>query len=141
MNKKWDKRFLSLAQFISTWSKDPSTKVGAVIVDKNRRIVSAGYNGFARKVKDSKRRYNNRNTKYLITLHAERNAIIFAKQDLSGTTIYTSAFMPCATCASMIIQAGIKRVVSPKETPKRWKKDCKLAKKMFKEAGIKLKLI
>ena len=100
---KWDIRFLDMAQLVSTWSKDPSTKVGAVIVDPNNRVVSVGYNGFAKGVSDDNR-LDNRETKYKMIVHAECNALIFAQRPLTECAIYTYPFMPCPKCASMIIQ-------------------------------------
>jgi dCMP deaminase len=140
MNAKWDGRLLGLANHVSTWSKDPSTKVGAVITRGNR-IVSVGYNGFPQGVKDHPGRYEDREMKYKIIVHAERNAIIFAAQDLTGCTLYTTPFMPCSTCAGIVIQSGIKRVVAP-ELPgglkERWGKDVDIAQQMFFEAGVEL---
>ncbi len=142
MNEKWNNRFLYLAKHISQWSKDPSTQVGAVIVDENGSIVSMGYNGLARGVEDSDERLNNRELKYKMIVHAERNAIIFARKDLRGHTIYTWPFMPCAVCASMIIQAGINEVVSVRGEPNpRWEEDFKITEQMFEEAGVKLTLL
>jgi dCMP deaminase len=106
----WDKRFLELAELVSSWSKDPSTKVGAVIVDNQNIIVSVGFNGFPKGIKDNDR-LNHRDSKYQIIVHAENNALMFAKRPLDGCTIYTYPFMPCPRCAGMIIQSGIKRVV------------------------------
>lgn len=100
----WNERFLALAEHIATWSKDPSTKVGAVIVDPQRRIVATGYNGPPQGVADML--YLPRERKLMRTLHAEANAILFAKRDLTGCTIYVTHH-PCAHCAAMIIQAGI----------------------------------
>lgn len=134
--EKWDKRFIDLAEHISTWSKDPSTKVGSVIVDDNRRIVSVGYNGFSAGVDDSEERYNNREIKYEMIIHGEINAILFANKDLKGCTIYTYPFMPCSRCASIVIQSGIKRVVSlPSNNPK-WIDSFTLSKRLFNEAGV-----
>ena len=141
MNKqlKWHKRFLELAKFISNWSKDPSTKVGAVIVDKDNRIVSTGYNGFPKNIRDTKYRYNNRDIKYKIILHAEENAISYAKRDLSNCILYISGLPPCAHCASLIIQSGIKKIIVPKqEIPERWIESVELSKQILKEANIKL---
>ena len=136
---KWHKRFLEIAEFISTWSKDPSTKVGAVIADKDNRIVSTGYNGFPRGVKDTIERYANRDIKYKIILHAEENAISYAKVDLTDCTLYISGLPPCAHCASLIIQSGIKTVVVRKqEVPERWIESMELSKQILKEAGVKL---
>lgn len=131
----WDKRFLRLAEHISTWSKDPSTKVGAVIADPAHRIISVGFNGFPKYVKDDNR-LDDREIKYKIILHAEENAILFARQSLLGCTIYIWPFKPCAQCASKIIQSDITRVVAPQEYPDRWKADIKLGEQLFKEAGI-----
>ena len=141
MNKalKWHKRFLEIAEFISTWSKDPSTKVGAVIADKDNRIVSTGYNGFPKSVKDTLERYKNRDVKYKIILHAEENAIAYAKRDLTDCTLYISGLPPCAHCASLIIQSGVKRVVVRKQQiPERWEESMQLSKQILKEAKVKL---
>jgi len=133
--KKWDMRYLDLAKFISTWSKDPSTKCGAVIIDEDNRIVSTGFNGFPKGIHDDDR-LKSRNTKYEMILHAENNAILFAKQDLHHCTLYTWPYQPCSQCASMVIQSGIKRVVSPQISTKRWETSFGLANDMFKEANI-----
>jgi len=139
---KWHKRFLKLAEHISTWSKDPSSKIGACIVDNNRRIISTGYNGFAVGVEDTKERLENRDIKYKIVLHAEENAIQFSKQNLEGCSLYVSGLPPCAHCASLIIQSGIKYVYAwEKEIPDRWKESVKLTEQIFKEAGVTLTYI
>ena len=139
---KWHKRFLKLAEHISTWPKDPSSKIGAVIVDKNRRIISTGYNGFAVGVDDSTERLENREIKYKIVLHAEENAIQFSKQNLEGCSLYVSGLPPCAHCASLIIQSGIKNVYAwNKEIPERWKESVELTQKIFEEAGVLLTYI
>lgn len=133
---KWDARFLSLAQFISTWSKDPSTKVGAVIA-KGNRIISLGYNGPAQGLVDDSNA--DRTLKLARTVHAEVNAILFAKQDLSDCTLYIT-HPPCAGCAALIIQSGIKNILelaAPKEFWERWKEDIKLSDSILHEAGIK----
>lgn len=143
MSEKWDRRFMELAQHIAGWSKDPSTKVGAVIVDSNRRVVSMGYNGFPRGVDDTAERYENRELKYPMICHSERNAILFARQDLTGCFMYTT-FIPCAPCAGIIIQAGLIEVVAPETPPElaeRWKKDLELTTTMFQEAGVRLRLL
>lgn len=136
---KWDYRFLDLAELVSGWSKDPSTKVGAVISDKNNRIVSIGYNGFPQNINDDNR-LENRETKYKIIVHGEMNAILFANKSLQFCTLYTYPFMPCPRCASTIIQTGIKRVVSYNNMPERWKDEFELSKLLFKESDVELKL-
>ncbi len=139
MNDKWHRRFLELADVISTWSKDPSSKVGAVIVDKDNRIVSTGYNGFAKGVDDTEERYENRDIKYKIVLHAEENAISYARRDLSECILYVSGLMPCSHCASLIIQNSIKKVITwKKEIPERWKESVDLTKEIFSEAGVEM---
>jgi dCMP deaminase len=85
---KWDRRFIELAKLISSWSKDPSTQAGAVITDNKRRVISMGYNGLAQGVEDLPERLNNREIKYKMFVHAERNAIIFARQSLENCLQY-----------------------------------------------------
>lgn len=135
----WDRRFLKDAAEKASWSKDPSTKCGSVIVDSKRRKVSEGYNGFARGVKDTPFRLENRDEKYELTIHAEVNAILFSKQDLEGCTLYVVPMGPCSRCASLIIQAGISRVVAPKLTDdlkERWGSSVSRSRQIFKEAGV-----
>ncbi len=135
----WNRRFLELSDFISTWSKDPSTKVGAVIVDPNRRIVSTGYNGLPIGVVDDKDRLEDREKKYKMILHAEENAIMFSRRDLSGCSLYVSSLPPCSHCASLIIQSGIKDVyVWDSVVPDRWRESLKMTETMFGEADVSL---
>lgn len=142
MNDIWNRRFLELASFISNWSKDPSTKVGAVIVDCNRRIISTGYNGFPIGVSDNQERLENRDFKYKAILHAEENAIMFAKKDLSRCSLYVSSLPPCSHCASLIIQSGIKNVYTwEQEIPERWQESINITKTMFKESGVSLNYV
>ncbi len=113
MNAKWDRRFLGLAAHIATWSKDPSSQVGAVIVRPDRTIASAGFNGFPRGMRDDPELYEDRGSKYSRVIHAEMNAIVHATEKLRGFTLYTWPYVPCDRCAVIIIQAGIERVVAP----------------------------
>jgi dCMP deaminase len=76
--EKWDRRFLDLAKQVSTWSKDPSTQVGAILVNDLKQVVGMGYNGFPRGVHDWQERYDDREIKYPMVVHAEVNAIIQA---------------------------------------------------------------
>ena len=135
--KKWDLRFLEMSELVSLWSKDPSTKVGSVIVDNDRRVISLGYNGFPKGVADNDR-LNDREEKYKIVVHAERNALLFANTDVKNCSIFTYPFMPCPICAGMIIQSGISRVVSFKSNNERWEKDFEISRKMFQEADVQL---
>lgn len=107
MTGKWHERFFDLAELVGSWSKDPSTKVGAVIIRPDRTIASVGYNGFPRGVGDI---YTTRDDKLLRTVHAEANAIMSAREPLHGYTIYVTPLHPCANCAGLIIQSGIKVV-------------------------------
>lgn len=138
MSKIWDRRFLEMAKLISTWSKDPSTKVGAVIADKDNRIISVGYNGFPRDIVDYEEALNDRELKYQIIIHAEINAIMFANRSLKDCVLYTYPFEPCSKCASIIIQSGISKVVSKPNTEERWEESFKISRKLFHEAGVEL---
>lgn len=136
----WDQRFLSLAKHISSWSKDPSSKVGAVIADSRNRVVSLGFNGFPTGIEDTEERLNTRDVKYQLVVHAEMNALLFATRDLSGCTLYLT-HPSCCACAAKVIQSGIKRVVfdTPSETfAERWKDSLKLSAEMFEEAGVEV---
>ena len=138
---KWQKRFFDMAYLVSSWSKDPS-QIGAVIVDSQNRVISTGYNGLPVGVKDTNERLEDRATKYKMILHAEENAIMFAKQNLNGCSIYVTKMPPCAHCAALIIQSGIKFVYVPDaEIPERWRESIELTSQMFKEAGVSLKFV
>ena len=137
----WYDRYMALAKAISDFSKDPSTKAGAVICDDKQRVVSMGFNGFPRGIDDSQDRLNDRDTKYNLTVHAEINSILFAKQNLDNCTIFVYPMAPCVRCAVVIIQSGIKRVVShklPSNLEDRWGDSVKLSGRLFKEAGVEL---
>lgn len=141
---KWDKRFLALASHVSSWSKDPSTQVGAVVVSPQGVVCGIGYNGFPRGVEDRQDRLDDRAVKYPMTVHAEPNAILTASQT-KGCTLYVHPLSPCATCAGFIIQAGICRVVFPamigEEALARWKFSFELSEQMFSEAGVEVSAI
>lgn len=136
----WDFKFLKLAQHISNWSKDPSTKVGAVVVDEDNRIVSIGYNGFPKGIKDDER-LENRDVKYSLILHAEENALLFSKQNLKNCKIYTYPLFPCSRCCSKIIQCGIKEIIALENNNPRWKNSINLSVEMCEEVGISYKLV
>jgi dCMP deaminase len=134
----WDQRFLDLAEHISKWSKDPSTQVGAVIVDNKNRVVSVGFNGFPRGICDEEYLLKHREAKYARILHAEQNAMLFADKDIGGCTLYVYPFMPCNRCALEVIQKGITRVVSYDNTSPRF--DFELTRELFSEADVALDL-
>lgn len=139
--QKWDPRFMELAECVSQWSKDPSTKVGSVIVDpETQRVISLGFNGFPRGVKDTDERLMERMVKYDLIVHAEMNALQFAERSVKGCTLYVYPFPPCIRCATMIIQAGIKRVVSASAWPERWNESMTSAFTLFEEAGVEVSL-
>src|SRR6056297_1170266 len=122
MNKLWDKRFIDMAELISTWSKDPSTQCGAVLT-QGKNIISLGYNGFPKGTDDAKEIYNDRERKYKRVIHAEQNAILHSKESLVGATCYVWPIPPCSNCAALLIQVGIKRVVTKRPSEKhiqRW---------------------
>ena len=134
---KWVSRFLGMAEHVSSWSKDGSTKVGAVIA-KDKRIVSLGFNGFPENTNDSMDIYEDRERKYLRVLHAEANAILFSKVDLRDCQLYATHF-PCCQCAALIIQSGITEVYVPVQTLEfmdRWYEHIKESIAMFTEAHV-----
>ena len=139
----WDIRFLNLAKFISTWSKDRSKKVGSVIVDDDRRVISMGYNGLAAGINDEVEERHHKPLKLFYVVHAEANALYSANRSgikTKGTTIYIT-FPPCSECAKGIIQSGIKKVVcNPINSDKSsWVETTDIARKMLEEAGVEIK--
>lgn len=128
---------MRLAEEYATWSKDPSTKVGAVIVDHERRTVGAGYNGFPRGVSDEPIRYETKMVKYKMVVHAEANAIMNAVKSVRDCTLYATKF-PCSECTKLIIQMGVSHVVSPppSDDGSVWAEDAKFSLQMLNEAVI-----
>ena len=129
---------VGMAAHVALLSKDPSTKVGAVIFDEKRRVISTGYNGFARGVEDYEDRLVDRDIKLKLTLHAEKNAILFATKALEGCTIVVT-HPCCSQCAAMVVQAGIRHVLFPQPSfgfATRWADDLKLTYQQFLEAGV-----
>lgn len=106
---KWDMRFIALAEHVASWSKDPSTQVGCVLVDRHRHVVSMGYNGFPRGVEDCPGRLGDRAQKYLFVQHAEANALLQAVASTRGTVAYVT-HQPCANCTGLLIQAGVETI-------------------------------
>jgi dCMP deaminase len=154
--KQWDSRFLALCDLIASWSKDPSTKVGAVVVDAEHVIRATGYNGLARGVRyGDQSRILERPKKYSFAVHAEANAVVHAGRDVAkGCTLYLTTLpkerssLPCTECTKLVIQAGIKEVVcrrikyemqpgDPKDT---WRDTInQYSIEMFDEAGVTLR--
>ncbi|MEZ8140473.1 cell division protein DedD [Enterovibrio norvegicus FF-33] len=138
MISKWAVRFYQMAELVGSWSKDPSTQVGAVIT-KGNRIVSVGFNGYPHGISDSADT-DDREMKLLKTLHAEENAILFAKRDLFECEIWVTHF-PCPNCAAKIIQTGMTKVFCPEQSEdflSRWGEKIKVSAEMFEQAGVEV---
>lgn len=139
----WDTYFFELAHTVAKKSKDPSSKVGCVVIGPDKEIRSTGFNGFARGVRDDRARYNDREQKYNYVVHAELNAVCHAARighSLKGCTLYVT-LPPCHSCANAIIQSGVavvKYIVTPifLATKDKWDEELKLSKILFKEAGV-----
>jgi len=139
--KAWGNRYTCLAKEISTWSKDPSTQVGAVVIGNNGEVLSQGYNGFPRGIKDTAARLKDRERKYNLVVHAEMNAIYNAGLNgvsLKGSTLYVYGLPVCNECAKGIIQVGIDKVIAtrPADYNEKWDESIKDAKALFKEAEV-----
>lgn len=142
----WSHRLFALCEHIAAWSKDPSTKVGALVVD-GKEILGLGYNGFPRGVDDLAERYADRPTKYSMIVHSEANALISAsahgRERLRDCALYTTK-TPCSECAKLIIQFGLRDVFVRQpdgESAQRWLEDSKISRQMFEEAGVNLVIV
>lgn len=142
-DKKWSGRLLKMARDVASWSKDESTKVGAVITTIKGGPVSWGFNGMPMGINDDISERHERPIKYKWMAHAERNAMDLASRtDLSDCVMFVT-FSPCSSCAQSIIQRGIKTVIVDEEytadkMPDRWKGDMDIAVQMLTEAGVKI---
>lgn len=118
---KWDVRFMRLAMEVGSWSKDPSTKTGAVLVRPDRTVAALGFNGFPRGMRDDKALYDNRERKYDRVIHCEINAVLSCRDPLplEGYSLYTLG-PSCSRCAVHMIQAGIRRFVYTDDSKDRW---------------------
>ena len=137
----WDKYFMGVAELSAKRSKDPSTQVGACIVDTRQRIVGVGYNGFPEGCSDEELPWGKEgdflDVKYTYVAHAELNAVLNATTNLEGSTIYVGLF-PCNECAKVIIQSGIKEVVFKRDYYAN--KDIVTASRiMFNMSGVKFR--
>lgn len=138
----WRKRFMEMAWYVAKWSKDPSTKVAAIIVGPDNEIRATGYNGFPRGVADTRERYADRDTKIALTVHAECNAIFNAVRSgvcTAGCHMYVAGLPPCSICAGAIVQAGITHVtvttLDINDIPDRWRKSCATGLLVLRESG------
>lgn len=144
MTPSWDRKYLQAAKFFAGWSKDPSTKVGCIIVGDSNEMRSMGFNGPPRGVDDNVEARWARPAKYAWCAHAEENAILNAARmgiSLMAATAYVASFpdklTPCDRCARAIIQSGICRVVTePSAIPERWRESFQIGEAMMLEAGI-----
>ncbi len=143
----WDLEYLGIAFYIAgRLSKDPSTKVGAVISRPDHSIVSHGVNGFPSGCDDSPSLFMERSFKYRRIIHAEQNAMGYATERLHGYTLHVAVPAPfcptCPGCGGMAIQRGIKRIVYPhiskSDFGDRWAHDCTYAHQMFREVGVEV---
>ena len=149
MRETWDEYFMGLANYVSRRSKDRSTQVGAVAVGPDHEVRTTAYNGLPRGVSDSVESRQERPKKYLYTSHSEENIVCAAARigvSLKGCTVFINCtpepLPPCNTCARMMIQAGIVRVVyGQAEVPERWKESCEAALEMLSEAGVKVDMM
>jgi dCMP deaminase len=140
-SKVWQYRYLDLARVISTWSKDPSTRVGAVVVDQDGLQICQGYNGLPRTIPDSENRLMDREYKLPRTIHAETNCIFNAAKkgfSIEGCDIYVYGLPTCHACAAALAQVGVKRVIQSYPLPvnERWVQSTKLAREIMMEAGV-----
>lgn len=136
--QKWDNRFIEMCKLVASWSKDPSTKTGAVIVRPDRTVISVGFNGFPKNMKDNAELYADREKKYSRVVHCEVNALVHAYSCVEGATLYTWPFASCDRCCVQMLQAGISRFVFPKPSEDaltRWGKAFDLTKSYIEEAG------
>lgn len=132
--RHWVERYMEMAQFVAQWSRDPSTKVGAVIVDPFTRVVQGtGYNDFPRGVRHELHRYHDRGLKYALTVHAELNAILSANST-QGCVLFVSSLFPCETCAGAIVQSGISCVYYEQNNRREWGA---LTDQILYEGGVK----
>lgn len=145
MGLRWDQRYLKLAEEVASWSKDPSRKIGAVAVGTKGQVLAQGYNGFPRGINDSEERYNDRERKYELVVHAEMNVIYNATYNgvsLDGATLYVTGLPVCSDCAKGIIQVGIKRVVMRDMViPQTWITSWNKTQEMFNETSIQFEFI
>ena len=134
---KWHLRFLRLASEVSSWSKDPSTQVGCVIVDQSKRVVSLGFNGLPSGLHDTVARLSDRELKLALTTHAEENALLFAAQPVRGCVAFVTRH-PCASCAAKLIQSGIGAVthLTNPDFDRRWAENLAVSAHALAEAGV-----
>jgi len=137
------RKYYQVAEAVAQLSKDPRTKVGALIIDHRGCIRAVGYNGFPRNIEDDPARYENREIKLRMVAHAEANAI--ANAAAVGTPLYGCSIVvtkyPCRECAKLFINAGITKILTNDIEPGAWIDSCRDAKSMFNEAGLQVFIV
>ncbi len=135
---------MELAELVSSWSKDPSTKCGVVVV-RGRKLLASGYNGFPPGIADDDRLHD-RSKKYPRVIHAEMNGLLQAGHLAEGATLYGSwpgGGTPCSNCAKHIVTAGVIRVVVPEgeHVNENWAEEQRLGGEILLEAGVEISVI
>lgn len=142
---KWDLRYLALASNIAEWSKDPSSKIGAIAVGSKGQVLAQGYNGFPRGMVDSPTLYEQKEEKYARIVHAEMNMIYNASFNgvcLNESVVYVSGLPTCSDCAKGLIQVGVSELIMPKQPiPDKWYDSWQKSKAYYKEAGLKYRWV
>ena len=148
LSSKWDKRYMELAKAVSTWSKDPSKKIGAIAIGSKGQVLAQGFNGFPRGIDDTDDRLNDREIKYKYVVHAEMNLIYnatFNGISLDGSTVYIYGLPLCSECAKGLIQVGVKRIVMSKDSLEsaddKWIESFELTMQLLNESGIHWKTV
>lgn len=150
MSERWDRHFLRMALECASMSKDPNTRVGAVLVGPDKELISSGFNGFPRGIIDTSERLADREMKNRLMVHAEMNAILNAARigtPTNACTLYIActddsgliwAGPPCTRCTVEIIQAGVSEIVAfrPKPIASKWHADLAFARGLIQEKGI-----
>lgn len=137
----WSYRFINLAGHIAQWSKDPSTKCGAVIVRPNRTIASMGFNGLPQGMSDDPDLLNSRTHKLERVIHAEMNALLFLRERAEGYDLFSWPMLPCNRCAAHIIQSGIKKIYFPDIPVAHWSGAMGISRQMFSECGVEMEML
>ena len=148
LSNKWDNRYMELAKAVSTWSKDPSKKIGAIAIGSKGQVLAQGFNGFPRGIDDTDERLNDREIKYKYVVHAEMNLIYnatFNGISLDGSTVYIYGLPLCSECAKGLIQVGVKRIVMSRDSLEsaddKWLESFELTMQLLNESGIHWKTV
>ena len=144
-NMEWNEYFITIAEQVKEKSKDINTKIGAVIVGKDKEILTTGYNSFPRGLNDELTERQERPEKYFWFEHAERNAIYNAARigvSLKESTVYLTSGLPCMDCARGLIQSGVKKIVCKQNcTTKnndKWLEQQERSLILFSECGVEV---